>query len=148
MNVHSRISKRSPTGLPVLEHRKQKTPDTATVSIRPIFLRTPISISITEGVFIHAHPFPQPDLQLRIAIEGDEKHIATAQINGSKWRRVLRAVQDDRDAGRELGQLELVGSLLSSGVVKDAGIEYIPADQINPLTGKPIRGGRKLMPAA
>lgn len=98
--------------------------DSLTVPAKGILIRVPIEASQFDACDIKPKHMPQPDLEVSVAVTDAESAYLKARLNGQTFRRVIRRLRDDQEAGNPIGRLFLVGRIVTPGVVTDPGIQY------------------------
>jgi hypothetical protein len=97
--------------------------DRLIVPAKGVLIRIPVAVEMFDGCDIRPKHFPQPDLEISVAVDSKDEFLK-ARLNGASFRRVMRRLRDDQAAGKQLGRLFIVGRIVTPGVITDPGIAY------------------------
>jgi hypothetical protein len=97
--------------------------DRLTVPAKGVLIRIPVAVEMFDGCAIREKHYPQPDLEISVAVD-DKDAFLQARLNGASFRRIMRRLREDQAAGRPLGRLFIVGRIVTPGVITDPGIQY------------------------
>lgn len=110
-------------GVQSLPKRAGYPADRLTVPAKGVLIRIPVGVELFDGCEIRQKHFPQPDLEISVAVD-DKDAFLQARLNGASFRRTMRRLRDDQAAGKPVGRLFIVGRIVTPGVITDPGLSY------------------------